>query len=53
MGLAAFPTFGSVIAGAPSAFGRRLQSPAINDCGSRAFLEPFSDPKDGAQVMDE
>jgi len=37
MDLAAFPAFGSVIAGAPPALGRRLQSPATNDCGSRAL----------------
>jgi hypothetical protein len=44
MDLTAFPAFGSVIAGACAALRRRLQSPAINDCGSRAFFASIGDP---------
>ena len=53
MDLAAFPTFGVALPSAGAALRRRLQGPAINDRGSRAFFAPFGDPQDGAQVMDE
>jgi hypothetical protein len=45
MELTAFPTFGSVITSAPPTLERRLQGPAIKDCGSRAFFTPFGDPQ--------
>jgi hypothetical protein len=51
MDLTAFPAFGAVIACAPSTLGRRLQGPAIKDCGGRAFSASCCDPQDSAQVM--